>query len=60
MERKINLFLVFILLLALIATGTACSSDPDVVDPVQGSSQERMLETISIMSAEDGGRIAGF
>jgi len=60
MKLKIKGILVFLLLLALVATCSACSGGSDSKEAALASPKDRMLEIIRFMSAEDGGRIAGF
>ncbi|MBN1622850.1 MAG: M20/M25/M40 family metallo-hydrolase [Clostridia bacterium] len=51
---------MFIVLSILIAVLTACSANSTNDDNVYLTSNERMIDIISTISAEDGGRIAGF
>ena len=60
MKRKtiknfLGLFIALVLLL-----GASCSVKTKTTDLSLNFSQERMMKTIEVMSAEDGGRIAGF
>ena len=57
-RRTYKLFLA--LLVITIIMNTACSLNSKVIEFVPNFSQDRMIETISLLSAEDGGRIAGF
>jgi len=59
MKKKIYRFtvIVFVLIFALLVS---CAQKTAPVETKAEFSAERMMETISLMSAEDSGRIAGF
>jgi aminopeptidase YwaD len=51
---------IFIAILVIIVVLTACSANNINDDTIHLTAQERMIDIISTISAEDGGRIAGF
>lgn len=59
MKRKIVKILLIAILVLALTISASCTSVSEK-EFVPNFSKERMIETISVLSAEDGGRIAGF
>ncbi len=60
MKRKIVRVLLTLILVIALTISASCSTKLQSIEFVPDFSQDRMIETIRVLSAEDGGRIAGF
>lgn len=60
MKLKIKILKISIIILLILSLSVACSSKMKVVEFIPDFSQDRMMETIRLMSSKDSGRIAGF
>lgn len=60
MKRKLGRVLLALILVISLTISVSCTTKSDSNEFIPEFSQERMMETIRFMSAEDGGRIAGF